>query len=86
MSNIPQRKCIGCGEMKDKRELLRVVKPKEGEIFIDPIGKANGRGAYICKTGDCFEKTKKQRRLEKSFKCSISSDVYSMIEENLQKT
>lgn len=71
--------------MKEKRELLRVVKPKEGEIFIDPTGKANGRGAYICKTGDCFEKTKKKRQLEKSFKCSISPEVYSMIEANLEK-
>lgn len=85
MNNTPLRKCIGCQEMKEKRELLRVVKPKEGEIFIDPTGKANGRGAYICKTGDCFEKTKKKRQLEKSFKCSISPEVYSMIEANLEK-
>ena len=70
--------------MKEKRELLRVVKPKEGEIFIDPTGKANGRGAYICRTGDCFEKTKKKRQLEKSFKCSISPEVYLMIEKNLE--
>ncbi len=85
MNNTPQRKCIGCGEMKDKRELLRIVKPKEGEIFIDPTGKANGRGAYICNSCECFKTTKKQHRLEKSFKCSISPEVYSMIEETLEQ-
>lgn len=71
--------------MKEKRELLRVVRSKEGEIFIDPTGKANGRGAYICKTRECFERTKKKRQLEKSFKCSISDEVYSMIEARVEK-
>ena len=62
---IPQRMCVGCGEMFNKKELLRVVKNKEGEIFYDPIGKANGRGAYICKNPSCFDLVIKDKKLEK---------------------
>jgi len=76
----PLRMCIACREMKDKRELLRIVKNKDGEIFIDKTGKSNGRGAYVCKSLECLEKLKKQKALNKAFKCAISDDLYSQIE------
>ncbi len=78
---IPLRKCIGCQEMKDKRQMIRIVKNKEGEIFVDSTGKKNGRGAYICPNSDCLEKAIKNRGLEKSFKENIPSDVYETLRE-----
>ena len=74
------RMCIACREMKDKRELLRVVKNKEGKIFVDLTGKANGRGAYICKDLNCLAKLKKQKILNKVFKMMIDENVYKEIE------
>ena len=64
---IPMRMCLGCGEMKPKRELIRVVKSKEGDISLDLTGKKSGRGAYICKSVECFEKARKARKFERSF-------------------
>ena len=78
---IPLRKCIGCGEMKDKRELLRVLKTSENEITVDTTGKKNGRGAYLCYRRECLTQTMKNKGLERSFKMSISKDIY----ENLEK-
>ena len=62
---IPMRMCLGCGEMKPKRELIRVVKSKEGDISLDLTGKKSGRGAYICKSVECFEKARKARKFER---------------------
>lgn len=76
-----QRMCICCRQMKDKRELLRIVKNKEDEIFVDLTGKKNGRGAYICNDIDCQKKLKKNKVLNKTFKCQIPDEVYSQIEE-----
>lgn len=76
----PQRTCIACREMKDKSLLIRVVKNKEGEIFVDKTGKANGRGAYVCKSKDCFAKLKKSKGLSRTFKCQISDEIYEKIE------
>lgn len=79
---IPMRMCVGCGERKQKRELVRVVKNKEGVISLDLTGKAAGRGAYVCKSIDCLEKCKKQRKLNRAFSCEIPNEVYdSLIEE-----
>ena len=78
---IPMRKCIGCQEMKSKKEMLRVVKNKEGEVFIDFTGKAAGRGAYLCDRPDCVKKLKKARLLNKTFSCEIPDSVYERIEE-----
>lgn len=64
---IPMRMCLGCGEMKPKRELIRVVKSKEGDISLDLTGKKSGRGAYICKSVECFEKARKQESLKEAF-------------------
>lgn len=76
---IPMRMCLGCGEMKPKKELIRVVKSPEGEISLDFTGKKSGRGAYICRSGDCLEKARKGRRLEKSFSCKINESVYEVM-------
>ena len=82
---IPLRKCTGCQEMKDKRQLIRIVKTKDGNISIDNTGKKNGRGAYICKSISCLEKAIKNKGLERSFKVSIPSDVYNALKEELIK-
>lgn len=73
---IPLRKCIGCGEMKDKRELVRVVRSKEGEISVDLYGKKPGRGAYICRSTACLLKAQKAKRLEKAFSTRIDPAIY----------
>ncbi|SFU91050.1 RNase P modulator RnpM [Butyrivibrio sp. INlla21] len=72
---IPTRKCVGCGEMKDKRELVRVIKTPEDEILLDTTGRANGRGAYICNNIDCFKMALKNKGLERSLKAQIPEDV-----------
>jgi predicted RNA-binding protein YlxR (DUF448 family) len=76
---IPLRKCIGCGEMMPKKELIRVVKSPEGEISVDLTGKKSGRGAYICHSKECFLKAQKSKRLEKSFSTQISEAVYNAL-------
>lgn len=73
---IPMRKCIGCNEMKEKRELIRIVRNSEGAMNVDPIGKMPGRGAYICNCLDCFDAAVKARRLEKAFKTKIPDEIY----------
>ena len=79
--NIPLRMCCVCRESKEKKELLRIVKNKDGEIFIDPSGKANGRGAYIYKDGKCAEEAEKKRALERSFKVAIDKELFSSLME-----
>ena len=80
---IPMRMCVGCGEMKPKKELIRSVKTKEGEISLDLTGKKSGRGAYICGNLKCFQKARKSRRIEKSFSCRISDYIYDEMESEL---
>ena len=80
---IPQRKCVGCGTSKDKKELIRVVKSAEGEISVDLTGKKNGRGAYICHDAECLKKAKKAGRLEKSFECQISEEIYERLMQEI---
>ena len=79
IKKIPMRMCLGCNEMKPKKELIRVVKSPEGEISLDFKGKAPGRGAYICRSSECLAKAKKARRLEKSFSCKIEESVYEVM-------
>ena len=81
VKKIPMRMCIACHEMKPKKEMLRIVKPKEGDVFIDFSGKAAGRGAYICDHPDCIKKLKKYRLLNKAFSSEVAPDVYDAIEE-----
>lgn len=80
---IPMRMCLGCNEMKPKKELIRVVKSPEGEISLDFTGKKSGRGAYICHSVECFNKARKGRRLEKAFSCQIDAGVYDAMAEEL---
>ena len=75
MKEIPKRTCIGCNEIKLKKELIRIVKNKEGQIFIDRTGKANGRGAYICDNIECLEKAIKTKRLERTFETNIDAKL-----------
>ena len=77
MKNLPQRSCIGCNEKKNKNELIRIVRDKEGNITIDKTGRANGRGAYICDTVECLEKTIKSKKLEKTFEMKVSEEIYN---------
>ena len=85
VKKIPMRMCLGCGEMKPKKELIRAVKSPEGEISIDLTGKKSGRGAYICRSSECFRKARKARRLEKAFSCQISEQVYDAMEKELSE-
>ncbi len=79
------RMCLGCQEMKPKKELIRVVKNKENEISVDFTGKKAGRGAYICKNSECFQKARKAKRFEKAFENSISEEIYCDLENELEE-
>ena len=79
MKKIPQRTCLGCGEAKPKKELIRIVKQNDGNIFIDKTGKANGRGAYICNNVDCLQKAIKSKRLDKNFGIEINNEIYESL-------
>lgn len=83
IKKTPMRMCLGCGEMKPKKELIRAVKSPEGEISIDLTGKKSGRGAYICRSAECFRMARKARRFEKSFSCQITEEVYDAMEKEL---
>ena len=80
---IPLRQCIACQEMKNKKELMRVVKQQDGSICLDLTGKLSGRGAYLCKNPACLKKAKKARRLEASLECEIPEAVFARLEEEL---
>ncbi|MDE6780028.1 MAG: YlxR family protein [Ruminococcus sp.] len=82
---IPMRMCVGCREMKPKKDLIRVVKSPEGEISLDFTGKKSGRGAYICRSAECFGKARKARCLEKAFSCRIDDSIYEVMADELQK-
>lgn len=76
VKKVPQRKCIACQERDSKKGLIRIVKNKEGEIFLDPTGRANGRGAYICKSSECLQKAIKSKALNRAFKMEVPDEVY----------
>lgn len=82
---IPLRQCVGCGEMKSKKEMMRVIKTPEDEIVLDDTGKRNGRGAYICKERLCLQKAQKSRGLERSLKHAISDEVYDKLLKEFDK-
>lgn len=82
---IPLRQCLGCGEMKSKKEMLRIIRTAEGEVFLDTTGKKNGRGAYICRDAACFEKARKKKALERSLKIEISEEVYDTLKGELDR-
>ncbi len=86
MSNnkkIPMRKCVGCGEMKSKKEMIRVLKTADEEFVLDVTGKKNGRGAYLCFSKECFDKAVEGKGLERSFKQPIPKEVYEKLEKEM---
>lgn len=78
---IPQRMCVACRELKDKRAMLRIVKNSDNKIFLDFSSKAQGRGAYICDNPECVKKLRKNRLLNKVFSCAVDESVYTAVEE-----
>lgn len=83
MKKLPNRTCIGCRQIKLKKELIRIVKDKEGNILIDKSGKANGRGAYICDSAECLEKAIKTKALERTFETQINEDIYNELRQTI---
>ena len=81
---VPMRQCTGCQEMKNKKEMIRVLKTSEVEILLDATGKKNGRGAYLCRSMDCLEKAIRSRGLERSLKVKIPDEVYETLKEELK--
>ena len=82
---IPLRQCVGCNEMKSKKEMLRVLKTTEDEIILDTTGKLNGRGAYLCKNIECLKKAMKKKGIERSLKMNIDKSVYENLEREFLK-
>ena len=81
---IPIRKCTGCGEMKSKKELIRVLKVADSnEILLDTTGRKNGRGAYLCNSLECFQKARKTKGLERSLQMKIPDIIYETLEKEL---
>ena len=83
VKKIPQRQCVGCRTMKDKKELIRVVRTPEGEIVLDSTGKKSGRGAYVCPDPACLKKARKSRALERAFSLEIPDAVYDALETQM---
>lgn len=79
------RQCVGCGEMKNKKEMMRVLKTSEGLILLDTSGRKNGRGAYLCMTKECLGKARKNKGLARSFKMSIPDEVYEKLEKEFEE-
>ncbi len=86
VKKIPQRQCVGCREMKDKKTLIRVVKSPEGEVSLDDKGRKPGRGAYVCRDVECLRKARKSRALERAFETQIPPEVYDAMERQLGGT
>ncbi len=80
---IPMRQCIGCGEMKSKKELLRILRTENEGIILDSTGRKNGRGAYICPNPECMKKARKSKGLDRSFKMSVPEEVYDNLEKEI---
>ncbi|MBQ6507268.1 MAG: YlxR family protein [Clostridia bacterium] len=82
---IPMRMCVGCREMKEKKNLIRVVRSPEGQVSFDPTGKKSGRGAYVCRDGECLARALKQRQLERQLQAEITPEVSAMLHETLEE-
>ncbi|HIR14046.1 MAG TPA: YlxR family protein [Candidatus Choladousia intestinavium] len=82
--HVPLRKCTGCQEMKTKKEMLRILRTAEGEILLDISGKKNGRGAYVCRSRECFEKAVKNKGLERSLKIKIPEETYESLKKEIE--
>ncbi|MBQ1193940.1 MAG: YlxR family protein [Lachnospiraceae bacterium] len=83
IKKVPMRKCTGCGELKPKKELVRVIKNSENQVMMDLTGKMNGRGAYVCKTQQCLAKAIKTKAIERSLQIQISENVYEQLKAEM---
>ena len=81
---MPVRMCVGCQEMKNKKEMIRVIKTPEGTFMLDATGKKNGRGAYVCPSEECLQLARKNKGLERSFKQAIPAEVYETLEKEME--
>lgn len=81
---IPLRQCVGCGEMKPKKEMVRVIKTAENEILLDATGRKNGRGAYLCLNPDCLAKSRKNHGLERSLKSPVQDEIFMQLEKEMR--
>ena len=81
---MPVRMCVGCQEMKNKKEMIRVIKTPEGTFMFDATGKKNGRGAYVCPSEECLQLARKNKGLERSFKQAIPAEVYESLEKEME--
>ena len=84
-NKVPRRQCIGCGEMKNKREMIRILKTESEGIVLDATGRKNGRGAYVCPDGECLKKAIKSRGLDRSFKMTVPREVYETLEKEMER-
>lgn len=82
---VPLRQCVGCGQMKGKKEMMRILKTPEDEICLDVTGKKNGRGAYVCRSRECLQMARRNKGLERSFKMSIPNEVYNALEKEFEE-
>jgi len=85
VKKVPMRQCVGCGEMKSKKEMMRILRTTENEIVLDKTGKKNGRGAYICSSPECLKKAVKSKGLERALKTTVSAEVYEGLEREIGK-
>ena len=85
VKKIPQRQCVGCREMKDKKSLLRVVRSPEGDVSLDFSGKLNGRGAYICRSRACLEKAVKSKALSRALETEITQEIYDLLDNQMKE-
>lgn len=81
----PMRKCVGCQEMKSKKEMMRILRTPEDELVIDTTGRKNGRGAYLCFSKECFEKAVRSKGLERSLKMNVSPEVYDSLKKEIEQ-
>lgn len=80
---IPQRKCVGCQEMKSKKEMMRILRTEDGQVILDATGRKNGRGAYLCYSAACFERAAKSKALERALKIAITAETYADLKKEI---
>ena len=82
---IPMRMCVGCREMKEKRDLIRIVRTPEGNTLLDPTGKRSGRGAYVCRSADCLRKAIRQKQLERQLEITMTEEVTQALTDEMER-
>ncbi len=85
VKKVPIRRCVGCGEGKPKKELVRIVRTSGGEVLLDETGRTAGRGAYLCHNPECLNRAKKKKSLERAFECSVPQEVFDRLTSELEK-